>query len=313
MADIIEAMRHAFEAFSSGHALAPVRTALQLPEGTTLTMPAALPQVGTTSVKIVSVYPSNPERALPAVLGIVAVLDAATGEPLALMDGTYLTGYRTGAASGLATDLLARQDSRVLALIGAGYQARFQAEAVLAVRPIEEVRMYTRSPEHRDRFVAELTASLGADGPAVRAVSTSAAAVSGADVICTATSSHTPVLTAEDVSPDTHLNGVGSYTLQMQEVPLEVVRRARVWVDSREAARAEAGDLAPAVDAGLLVWDSLPELGEVLLGKREGRRDEREITFFKSVGLAVQDVSAAGLLARRAGELGLGQELRSTS
>ncbi len=311
MRDVIGAVREGFAAFSDRSAVAPVRTVLPLPEGTTLTMPAALPWQGITTVKVVSVYPNNSARGLPAILGIVAVLDAGTGEPLALMEGGYLTGLRTGAASGVATDLLSRPDARVLGLVGTGFQARFQAEAVAAVRAIEEVRVYGRDAQRRSCFVSELRAYLRERGYAieVRAAMNPADAVADADVVCAATSSSTPVFDASSIKAGVHINGVGSYTLAMREVPPELVRQARVFVDSREAAEAEAGDLLPEVESGRLSWSSLPEIGEVLLGTRTGRESPDEVTFFKSVGLAVQDAAAAGLVARRAREMGLGQTL----
>ena len=311
MPEVIGAVREAFKALSAGEAVAPVRTALGLPEGTTLAMPASLPAAGATAVKLVSVYPGNAGRGLPTVLGVVAVLDAATGEPIALMEGAHLTGLRTGAASGVATDLLARADSSVLGLLGTGYQARFQAEAIAAVRPLEEVRVYGRDPDRRVRFAGELQAHLRGRGHGVWvcAVDGPSGAVRGADVVCAATSSRVPVFEDGDVGPGAHVNGVGSYTLEMREVPEGLVRRARVVVDSRQAAEAEAGDLLPGMEGGQLRWEDLPEIGEVLLGRREGRRAPDEATFFKSVGLAVQDVAAAGLVVRRARELGLGQLL----
>lgn len=310
MADIIGAVREAFVAYSSGAADAPVRTAVAQPGGTTLTMPAALPEQSLTAVKIVSVYAGNAERGLPAIHGLVAVLDGATGAPVAIMDGAYLTGLRTGAASGAATDLLARPDARVLGLVGTGYQARFQAEAVCAVRPIKEVRVYGRNAARRERFAGELAGYLSGHGARVRAAASAAEAVRGADVVCAATNSSVPVFADADVAAGTHVNGVGSYTLRMREVPAELVRRARVYVDSRAAARAEAGDLLPLVEAGELAWEDVPELGEALAGRAPGRWDAAEVTVFKSVGLAVQDAAAAGLVARRARALGLGQPLQ---
>ncbi|MBA2361993.1 MAG: ornithine cyclodeaminase family protein [Chloroflexia bacterium] len=311
MLDVIDAVRQGFIAYSNGSAVAPPRTAMELPEGMTLTMPAALPVEGTTAVKIVSVYPGNTARGLPTITGLVAVLDATTGEPQTLMDGGYLTGLRTGAASGVATDLLAAPGARVLGLIGTGYQARFQAEAVAAVRPIEMIRVYSRDVTQRVRFVDELGAYLRGRGVtvAVLPASTPAEAVDGAPVVCAATSSSTPVLAAADLLPGAHINGVGSYRLDMQEIPDEIVRCAQVFVDAREAARTEAGDLLPAVEAGVLDWVTLPEIGEALSGARPGRQSSEEVTFFKSVGIAVQDVAAAGLVSRRAHEMGIGQPL----
>lgn len=310
MVDVIEAVRAAFVAYSRGDAVAPPRTALELPgRGTTLTMPAALPGQGTTVVKVVSVYPNNPSRGLPTILGLIAVLDADSGQPVALMEGAYLTGLRTGAASGVATDALARPDARTLGLIGAGFQARFQAEAVAAVRPIDTVWVYSRDGQRRHAFAAELQAHMAGRGCSaeVRATDSARGAVRRADVVCTATTSATPVFDGGDIPEGAHVNGVGSFRLDMREAPVELIRRARVVVDAREAARTEAGDLLPAVEAGWLDWSLLPELGEVLLGRQPGRQAAEEITFFKSVGLAVQDVAVAGLVARRARERGTGQ------
>ncbi len=309
--DVIDAVRQAFIAYSAGSAVAPHRTAMELPDGTTLTMPAALPVESTTAVKIVSVYPGNATRGLPTINGLVAVLDAITGEPQTIMDGAYLTGLRTGAASGVATDLLANPDARVLGLIGTGYQARFQAEAVAAVRPVELIRVYSRDTARCTRFAEELRTYLHGHGVTadVRPVSTPSEAVDGAQVVCAATSSATPVFAAEDLSPGAHINGVGSYRLDMREISDAIVRRAQVFVDAREAARTEAGDLLPAVEAGVLDWDTMPEIGEALTGARPGRQSSDQITFFKSVGIAVQDVAAAGLVSRRARERAIGQPL----
>lgn len=308
----IEAVAGAFIAHSAGTVIAPVRTALELPGGAvTLTMPAALPEAGATAVKVVSVYPHNPRRGLPSVLGLVVALDAGTGEPVAVMDGSYLTGMRTGAASGVATRALARPEASVLGMLGTGFQARFQVEAVVAVRPVKVVRVYGRDAARRERFAFELEGRLASGGCEVEItpVDTPADAVCGADIICAATTSSTPVFEAGDVAAGAHINGVGSFRLDMREAPVELFERARVVVDSREAAEAEAGDLLPAVQAGTLSWGSLPELGEVLLGQEPGRQSPVEITFFKSVGLAAQDVATGGLAVRRARELGIGASL----
>lgn len=311
MREVIDAVRQAFVAYSTGSSVAPHRTAMALPNGMTLTMPAALPEDDTTVVKIVSVYPGNTTRSLPTINGLVAVLDATTGEPQTIMDGAYLTGLRTGAASGVATDLLADPDARVLGLIGTGYQARFQAEAVAAVRPIELIRVYSRDAVRCARFAEEMGIWLHGRGVTadVRPASTPSEAVDGAQVVCAATCSVTPVLAAEDLAPGAHINGVGSYRLDMREIPDALVRRAQVFVDAREAARTEAGDLLPAVEAGVLDWDAIPEIGEALTDVRPGRESSDGVTFFKSVGIAVQDVAAAGLVSRRARERAIGQPL----
>jgi ornithine cyclodeaminase len=232
----------------------------------------------------------------------VLALDAYTGQPLALMDGTSLTALRTGAASGLATDLLARPDSSILAVIGAGVQARTQIEAVCAVRPISEIRIY--SPNRAQTLADELRGRYG-----VRIVVSPSAheALAGADVICAATNSKTPVIHAEDVSPGTHINGVGSFTPEMQEIGANVVSRARVIVDHRESAWAEAGDLIIPRDQGVILEQHAHiEIGEVAAGLAPGRETPDQITFFKSVGNAVQDAAVAARVLQLAEERGLG-------
>ncbi len=314
MAEAIDAVRAAYEALSAGIAHAPVRASVQLPNGgTTLSMLATLPEQGVTTVKVVSVFPDNPSRGLPTVLGLVSVYDSSTGVPLAVMEAGTLTAIRTGAASGVATDLLARPDADTLALIGTGNQARRQAEAVASVRRLRKVRVYSRNPVGREAFAWYLQSRFrewGQDAEVIAATS-AAEAVQDAGVICTATTSSTPVFSHSDVSPGTHVNGVGSFTLGMREVPAEVVRAARVVVDSREAARAEAGDLLPIVEEGTLRWEDLPEIGEVLMGRRLGRQSLEEVTFFKSVGLAVQDAAIGAVVAAkiRKGEISQRLEL----
>ncbi|MDQ3856496.1 MAG: ornithine cyclodeaminase family protein [Chloroflexota bacterium] len=308
MEELVPAVARAFIAYSTGRAISPQRTVLELPPGVSISMPAALPDEGMTAVKVVSVFPGNPDRGLPTIHGVVTVLEATTGRPLALLDGAYLTALRTGAASGAATEALALSNASVLALIGTGFQARFQAEAVACVRALETVRVYGRNRERRERFATDLRRYLRSRGHLMEVVAapSAAEAVRGAQVVCTTTTSSTPVLEDVDIADGTHVNGVGSFRLDMQELPQALVRRARVVVDSREVAEAEAGDLLPAVQDGYLEWSSLPELGEVLAGSAPGRQSVREVTCFKSVGLPVQDVAAAALIARRAEELQVG-------
>jgi len=311
MESLIPAVGRTFQAYSSGEAAAPERTVLPLPLGATLTMPAYLPHEGFTTVKVASVYPENPARGLATIHGVVALLDAKTGVPLVLMDAAYLTGARTGAASGAATDALASPTARSLAVFGTGFQARFQVEAVACVRPLERVQVYSPDQERCERFVAQLRERFRSAGREVEVAAATSArqAASGAEVVCVATSSSEPVFEARDLAQGAHVNGVGSYRLDMRETPADFVRAARVVVDSREAARAEAGDLLPGVEAGDLAWEDLPELGEVLAGVAPGRRSSGDWTFFKSVGLPVQDCAAAALVYRRALDLDLGVRL----
>ncbi|HEX6989581.1 MAG TPA: ornithine cyclodeaminase family protein [Bacillota bacterium] len=278
--------------------------------GVNLFMPAGDAELARNVLKVLSVYGDNPRRGLPAIMGLVVVFDAVDGRPLAVMDAARLTGLRTGAASGVSSRALARPDARVLAVIGAGAQAPFQIDAVLAVRPIEEVRLYSRT---RSRAEA-LAARVRAGRPGLRAVvaDSAAAAVRGADVICTATNAVEPVLETAALRPGAHVSAVGSFTPQMRELPADLLARAgRVYVDQREAAVEEAGEVIHALRTGALPEDALIELGAVLAGEAEGRRDDDEITVFKSSGLAAQDLYAAArvLAEAEARDLGTRVEL----
>ncbi len=309
MRECIEVIKTAFAQLSAGEAHAPLRTQLPVPahDGVTLFMPAYLAQSGDLGAKIVSVFPRNLERGLPTIHAVVIVVDGETGAPVALMDGTYLTALRTGAASGAATDLLARPDAQVVAVFGAGTQGRTQLEAVCAVRPIARALVFDADPDRAARYAAEMRGSIPAD---VRVAASPAEAVRQADVICTATTSSTPVFDGRDVRPGTHINAIGAYTPQMQEVDAETIRRAKVVIDSRQASLAEAGDLLIPLQQGLITEAHIhAELGEIVLGRRPGRERADEITYFKSVGVAVQDVAAARRVLDRAAELGLGIEV----
>jgi len=312
MAEAIQAVKGAYIQLSAGQAIVPLRTAVpvQKQEGVTLFMPAYLSASDALGAKIVSVFAGNLARGLPLIHAVVIVLDAETGRPVAIMDGTYLTALRTGAASGVATDLLARPDARVAAIFGAGAQARTQLEAVCTVRSIEKVWVYDAVTERAAAYAEEMKTRGRPIPSAIAVASSPAQAVRDADVICTATTSTTPVFDDADLKPGVHVNGIGSYTPEMQEVPAETVARARVVVDSRSASLAEAGDLLIPLKKGLIrKADIHGEIGEVAAGQIPGRQSGDEVTFFKSVGVAVQDVAVAAWILRRAAELGLGIEV----
>lgn len=301
----IEAVRAGFIALSTGKARVPLRGVLEMAGGVLLTMPAAIEGAPVSAVKIVSVCGGNPARGLPTIFATVLVTDAQTGAPLALLDGRVLTAIRTGAASGLATDLLAVPDASILAVIGAGVQARTQVEAVCAVRPIADIRVFSLAGAE------EMAGELRASYPARVSVASSAHdALAGAHVVVAATNSRTPVVQRADVAPGTHINGIGSFTPEMQEIAADVVAAARVVVDHRASAWAEAGDLIIPRDQGLITQDHVhAEIGEIAAGLKDGRRDARQITFFKSVGNAVQDASVAARVLAVAAERGLGTEV----
>jgi ornithine cyclodeaminase/alanine dehydrogenase-like protein (mu-crystallin family) len=303
MSEAIAAVRRGFIALSSGQATVPVRSSLPMPGGVALYMPAYLHSAPVSTVKVVSVYGDNAAKNLPVVMASVLVLDAATGQPLALMDGTSLTALRTGAASGLATDLLAKADAKILGVIGAGAQAWTQIEAICAVRPIEEIHIYslTNAPATAERLQATY--------PNIRIVVASSAhdALMDVDIATAATNSKTPVVHRADLAPGTHINGVGSFMPSMQEIAADVVVDCKIIVDHRESAWEEAGDLIIPRDQGLISEDSIhAELGEIAAKLKPGRTNPDEITFFKSVGNAVQDAATAAHVIGVAEEHNLG-------
>jgi ornithine cyclodeaminase len=311
MEEAIAAMKGAYAALSAGQAEVPLRSRLPISvhEAVSLFMPVFLqdPSGEALVMKIVSLFPQNLERGLPTIQSAVLVLEADTGRPVALLEGSSLTAIRTGAASGAATDLLARADSHVAAIFGAGAQGRTQLEAICTVRHIQTAWIYDKNGEKAEAFIAEM-AGKGKIPSDLRVASSPRQAVETADVICTATTSLTPVFSDQDIYPGVHINAVGSYTPEMQEIPAETVSRARVLVDSRSACLSEAGDLIQPIRGGLFGEGHIrAELGEVMLGLHPGRESESQVTLFKSVGVAVQDAAAARLALQRAAELQLGQ------
>ncbi len=305
----IEEMKAVFAQLSAGRAVVPLRTQLPVAQhrGVALFMPAYLAESGDLGAKIVSVFPDNLNRGLPTIHAIVVVLDAAAGVPLALLDGTYLTALRTGAASGAATELLARRDARVVAIFGAGTQGRTQLEGVCAVRSIERVLVFDSDPARAEQCVEDMRGRGTPIRADVRMAASPDEAVEQADIVCTATTSTRPVFRGEKLRRGTHVNAVGAYTPEMQEVDAETIQRAKVVVDSRQASLVEAGDIVVPLRQGLIGQSHIhAELGEIVAGLKPGRQTEDEITYFKSVGIAAQDVAAARLALREAAERGLG-------
>jgi ornithine cyclodeaminase/alanine dehydrogenase-like protein (mu-crystallin family) len=300
MRTAIDAVRAGFIALSLGKARVPLRSVIETPGGVLLTMPAYIEGTPVSSVKVVSVSLDNPSRGLPTIYAAVLVADAQTGEPLALIDGRVLTAQRTGAASGLATELLAVPQASILAVIGAGVQARTQVEAVCTVRPITEIRIFSLSG-------AEAMAEELRGRYSVAVSSSASAAIDGAHVVIAATNSQTPVVHLADLASGAHVNGIGSFTPEMQEIAADVVSAAKVVVDHRPSVWSEAGDLIIPRDQGLITENHVyAEIGEIAAGLKEGRTDPNEITFFKSVGVAVQDAALAQQVIAAADARGLG-------
>ena len=292
----IDAMREAFAALASGRAVLPVRTAVPANGGATmLVMPAKTENPAAIGAKLVTVFPANAGTKTPVVQAIVVLIDPNTGTPAAILDGTSLTAIRTGAASGLATELLARRDATRVALLGAGVQARTQLEAVACVRAVKSVAVWSRT-----RARAELLAKEVGNGSFdVRVADSPNDAARDAEIICCATPATEPLLGASDIAAGTHINAIGSFTPAMREIDPELLGCARVVVDQREAALEESGELIDAIALKLVRRETLIELGSIVTGASAGRRSPDEITVFKSVGLAVQDVVAGSWALRR--------------
>jgi len=307
MVTVIDAVERAYVQLSRGQADVPLRVPLNTPKGVTLFMPGYLKTDDAMAIKIVSVYGENPSKGLPTVTALVVGIDTNTGEPKAIIEGTFLTALRTGAASGVATRALARPDSSVMAIIGSGGQAPTQIEAVCAVRPIRQVRICDLRLDLAEKLAERMSERMKDVEFVV--FGSSDEAVSGADVIVTVTTSRRPVFSAEAVSPGAHINGIGAYTPEMQEIPQDIVARARVVIDSKTGALAEAGDLIIPLRDGILDESRIVEIGEVLSGSAPGRESDQEITFFKSVGNAVQDVAVANLVVESAVREGWGQKV----
>jgi ornithine cyclodeaminase/alanine dehydrogenase-like protein (mu-crystallin family) len=295
MPQLLDAVEAAYRDVAAGRDRSPIRTRISMGDGNLILMPGVREGGSGASVKLVTVMPGNAARGLPTIHAVVAWFDAASGEPIAILDGATITAMRTGAASGVGARLMARPDARVMALFGVGAQAAWQVRAVMAARPISEVRVYARTATRREAFAATMAQEVGPD---VKVVASNFAeqAVTGADIVCCATTSSEPIFSADWVSPGTHVNAVGSFRLDMIELPPELFANAElVAVDSREAALEEAGDLVAALQAGLLTRDGFIEIGSIDPGWATSR-DPAAITIFKSVGLAIQDVAAAELV-----------------
>lgn len=299
MSKAIELMREGFLRLAEGRAVMPLRQRVATDHGDMLLKPARLPGE-TLCVKLVMTYPDNRTLGLPSVQGLMLVFDDRTGTPRAVMDAAELTAIRTGAAGGLAIDLLARRDSRSLALIGAGVQAHHQLLGALEVRPIERVFLFDRDPAAAEKLAVSLRQL--PQRPEIIVVTDPDLGVAEADIVITATTSPVPTFHGAALRPGTHVNGVGAYQPDRREIDEATMRRAYVVVDGLEAAGIEAGELLiPGIKAAA-------ELAELLTGAKPGRTDERQITVFKSVGMAIQDAVTAAFVLDEAERRSIGTE-----
>jgi ornithine cyclodeaminase/alanine dehydrogenase len=308
MAESIKAVEEAFREFALGTASMPTRLSLSIPEkqGWLGVMPAYLAHAGALATKIVTVYQENTTRhGIPNVLASVILNDVETGRVQAIIDGSQITAMRTGAVSGVATKYLARTDASRVGIFGAGVQARKQLQAVCEVRRIRSALVYDTVKESAEHFIAD---SARAD-MTVSAADSPEEVVQKSDIIVTATTSKTPVFSGRHLKPGTHINAIGAFTPDAREVDNETISTSKIVVDSVEAVVAEAGDIIIPLKEGIIqrqnVW---AELGEIVSGKKVGRTSNKETTFFKSVGLGIQDAAVAMIVFKKAQSLGVGTQ-----
>jgi alanine dehydrogenase len=314
MKDAIAAVEEGFRQLALGNVIMPQRTAIRISEyhGLHLGMPAYVGGAedeggGSLALKVVTVYPDNPSKySLPTTIGTLLLNDPCTGALVAIMDAGFLTAMRTGAASGVATKYLAREDARSAGVFGAGVQARTQLMAVCEVRPIERATVYDPVQEVREKYAAEMSGRLSIP---VEPTNTPRACVEN-DVIIAASASRTPIFQGTWLAPGTHINGIGSHSPDARELDTETVQRAKVVPDYGPACLAEAGDLLIPIQEGAITEDHIhASLGEVVAGLKPGRESVEEITLFKSVGLAVQDAATAARVYALAREAEVGAEV----
>lgn len=315
MTDAIEASEEALCLYSEGKSVVPLRVNIDVPkqQGQSLFMPAYIEKLDATGIKIVSVYPMNIKLHKPSVSAQMILLNGQTGEVSAIMDGTYLTQLRTGALQGVATNMLSRKDAKIAVLFGTGGQASTQLEAMLNVRDLKEVRILGTNFERAQLFAETMQKELTQFNTKILAVKNGNEAIKDADIITTVTTSQKPVFNAEFIKQGVHVNGIGSYLPEMQEIPEALIQNAdKIIFDTREGVLEEAGDILIPMKLGMVSeTDFDGELGEVLLGKIKGRETEQEITIFKSVGTAVLDLVTAYRIYMKALQMEVGKNIET--
>lgn len=308
--DAIEADKKAFRYVVEGKCEIPLRTNIQAPkyDGCFLFMPAYLEEMDTASLKIINIFPHNIDNGIPSSPAQVLLIDGKTGLVTAVLDGTYVTQLRTGAASGAAFDVLAKKDCRIGALIGTGGQAPTQLEAMLAARTLQEVRVYDMNPERTKAFAEIMQEELKDYGARIVPAASSDEAIDDADLIITVTPSSKPVFDGTKVKAGATISCVGAYQHHMQEMdPAILPRASKIYFDSREAVLSESGDILIPLEEGIITEkDFTGDLGDVLLGKVVGRENDDEIIVFETVGVAAQDLVAAKEIYEKAIKAGVG-------
>lgn len=306
MQECMEVMKTALIALASGQVLLPLRQVVWLPGGESAfaVMPSYSGHIQSVGAKVISVFPRNLGTEFDSHQGVVLLFEVQNGCLRAVMDATEITAIRTAAVSGVATQVLSRKDANDLAILGSGVQAKAHLEAMLLARTIKRVRVWSRTFPNAQRFAARQSERYGL---AVEAVRTAQEAVLGADIICTVTSSRSPVLQGEWLSTGAHVNAIGTFGPVSREIDTTTVVRAKLFTDRRESAMNEAGDILIPIQEGKIAQNpALAELGEVLCGSAPGRSSDEEITLFKSLGLAIEDLASAHHLYQKALEKSIG-------
>jgi ornithine cyclodeaminase/alanine dehydrogenase-like protein (mu-crystallin family) len=309
MRDCMEVVGQALADLARGDGVQPLRSGFRLPDrcGMLAWMPGSLAGGKPFGVKILSIHDRAAEMGIDSHQGAVIIFDPENGRPLALAEAGAVTAVRTAAVSALATDRLARADATTLAILGAGAQARSHLEAMIEVRSISAVRVWNRTRANADRFATDAQATYGIPIEVAPDVST---AVAGADIVCTTTAAREPVMLGEMLRPGMHVNGVGSSVPAWSELDVETVKRSKLFTDRRESLENEAHEYRLASERGAIANDHLQaELGQVLIGDHPGRTSDDEITLFRSLGLAVEDLAAVELIFERALERGVGTDV----
>lgn len=309
MSEAIEAVEEAFRAKELGKAQMPPKSYVYFKrhQGDFRVMSAYLEKLGAAGVKIVNVHPRNPkEYGLPSVMATILLLNSETGAPIAIMDGTWITNIRTGAGGAVAAKYLARKDSRVVAMIGAGAQARSQLIALKEVLDIEEVRVNDVVPEQMKRYASERGKKLGID---VKPAGNVEKAVKGADILVTVMLARKPLVMNDWISEGMHINAIGADAPGKQELDPEILKRAKIVVDDLEQA-SHGGEINTALSEGIIKREDVyAEIGEIVTGKKPGRTSDDEITIFDSTGLAIQDIATDWKVYLKAREIGRGTEV----
>ena len=310
MKDAIEADKEAFKIYSSSKSVVPLRTNIQAKkyDGSMLFMPGYIDQLDCAGIKIVSVFPENEKKGKPVTPATVLLMDSTTGEVTSVLDGTYITQLRTGAASGAAIDILAIKDAKIGALIGTGGQAKAQLEAMLVARKLDEVRVFGRNEDKLSEFVNKMNEELNHYRTKIIASSSPEEAIKNADIIITVTTSKKPVFNGNLVKKGALISGVGSYLPDMQEIDPDIlIKASKIYFESTEAVLSESGDIIKPLEEKLITKEDFTgELGNVLLGKTPGRENNEEIIVFKTVGIGVQDVVTAKYIYDKAIKLKIG-------